>query len=58
MCVFLASHLKVHSTIEKGLAMSKVFMRIYFALGGAYFALSGVFFLQLHGIADENSMSL
>jgi hypothetical protein len=68
MCVLPASHLKVHATIEKGLAdrksaktpcssMSKVFLRIYFALSGAYFALGGVCFLQLHVLADENSIA-
>jgi hypothetical protein len=30
--------------------MSKLFLRIYFALGG-------VFFLQLQGLADENSIA-
>jgi hypothetical protein len=34
---------------------SKVFFRIYFALGGIYFALCGI--LQLHGLADEQSMA-
>jgi hypothetical protein len=37
--------------------MSKVFFRISFALGGAYFALGGVCFLQLHGLADEKSIA-
>jgi hypothetical protein len=37
------------------LPMSKVFLRIYFALGSAYFALGGVCFLQWHVLADENS---
>jgi hypothetical protein len=37
--------------------MSKVFLRNSFALGGAYFALGGVFFLQLHGLADEQYMA-
>jgi hypothetical protein len=54
MYVLPASHLKVHAT--RDLPMSKVFLRIYFALGGAYFPLGGVFFLQLQGLADENSM--
>jgi hypothetical protein len=36
--------------------MSKVFSMITFALGGAYFALGGVCFLQLHALADENSI--
>jgi hypothetical protein len=49
MCVLPGSHLKVHATIEKGIAD-----RISFALGGAYFAFGGVFFLQLHGLSDEN----
>jgi hypothetical protein len=35
--------------------MSKV--GISFALGSTYFALRGVFFLQLNGLADENSMA-
>jgi hypothetical protein len=55
MCVFPASHFKVHATNEK--PMSKVFLQISFALDGAYFALGGVFFLQLHAVADENSMA-
>jgi hypothetical protein len=42
MCVLPASHLKVHATIEKGLADEQG----VFALGGAYFALGGVCFLQ------------
>jgi hypothetical protein len=42
--------------LRRDLAMSKVFLRVSFALGGAYFALGGVFFLPLHGLADENSM--
>jgi hypothetical protein len=36
--------------------MSKVFMRISFALGNAYFALGGILFLQLHGLSDEHSV--
>jgi hypothetical protein len=44
MCVFPASHLKVHATIEKRLADEQTVLRISFALGG-------VFFLQLHGLA-------
>jgi hypothetical protein len=35
----------------------KVFLRIYFALGGVYFALGGILFLQLHGCADEQSVA-
>jgi hypothetical protein len=35
---------------------SKVFLRIYFALGGVCFALGGILFLQLHGLADEQTM--
>jgi hypothetical protein len=35
--------------------MSKVFLRISFALGGAYFPLGAVCFLQLLVLADENS---
>jgi hypothetical protein len=57
MYVLPASHLKVHAIIEKDLPMSKICLRIYFALGGAYFALGSVFFLQLHGLVDENSMA-
>jgi hypothetical protein len=37
--------------------MSKVLLQISFALGGAYFALGGVCFLQLHGLAGEKSVS-
>jgi hypothetical protein len=50
--------------------MSKVFLQISFALGGAYFALGGAYFayfayfalggvcfLQLHVLADENSLA-
>jgi hypothetical protein len=38
--------------------MSKVFFsRISFPLGGAYFALAAVCFLQLHALADENSLA-
>jgi hypothetical protein len=36
---------------------SKVFLRIYFALGGVYFALGGILFLQLHALADEQSVA-
>jgi hypothetical protein len=36
--------------------MSKVLIRISIALGGAYFALGGILFLQLHGLADEHSV--
>jgi hypothetical protein len=42
MCVLPASHFKVHATLRRDLPMSKVFLRISFALGGAYFALGGV----------------
>jgi hypothetical protein len=48
MYLLPASHLKVNDTIEKGLAEEQNVLRISFALGGAYFALVGVFFLQLH----------
>jgi hypothetical protein len=34
-----------------------MFLRIYFALGSVYFALCGILFLQLHGLADEQSMA-
>jgi hypothetical protein len=37
--------------------MSEVFLLISFAHGGAYFALIVVCFLQLHALADENSIS-
>jgi hypothetical protein len=37
--------------------MSKVFLRISFALASAYFALGGVCFLQLHALADEKSVA-
>jgi hypothetical protein len=37
--------------------MSKVFLRISFGLGGAYFALGGVCFLQLNALVDENSLA-
>jgi hypothetical protein len=56
MCVLPASHLKVHATIEKGLADEQGVLRISFALSGAYFAIGGVCFLQLHVLADENSI--
>jgi hypothetical protein len=36
--------------------MSNAFMQISFALGGACFALGGILFLQLHGLADEHSV--
>jgi hypothetical protein len=42
--------------LKRDLPMSKVFLWIYFALSGAYFALGGVFFLQLHALANENSI--
>jgi hypothetical protein len=45
MCALPASHFKVHATLRRDLPMSKVFLRISFALGGAYFALGGVCFL-------------
>jgi hypothetical protein len=34
-----------------------MFLRIYFALGGVYFALCSILLLQLHGLADEQSMA-
>jgi hypothetical protein len=37
MCVFPASHLKGHATIEKGLADEQSILRISFALGGILF---------------------
>jgi hypothetical protein len=37
--------LKVHATIEKGLADEQSVWRVSFALCGTYFALGGVFFL-------------
>jgi hypothetical protein len=42
--------------LSRDLPMSKVFLRISFALGGAYFALGGILFLQLHGLANEHSV--
>jgi hypothetical protein len=36
---------------------SKAFLRIYFALGGVSLSLSGILFLQLHELADEQSMA-
>jgi hypothetical protein len=36
---------------------SKVFLWIYFAQGGVYFTLRSIIFLQLHGLADEQSMA-
>jgi hypothetical protein len=56
MYVLPASHLKVHATIEKGLADEQTVFAGFFALGGPYFALCGVFFLQLHALADENCL--
>jgi hypothetical protein len=41
MCVLPASHLKVHATIEKGLADEQGVLWVSFALGGAYFPLGG-----------------
>jgi hypothetical protein len=41
-----AAHLQVHDAIEQGLEQS--FFADSFALGGAYFALGGICFLQLH----------
>jgi hypothetical protein len=37
--------------------MSKVFLRISFALCGAYFAIGGVCFLPLHALAGDNSIA-
>jgi hypothetical protein len=45
MCVLLASHLKVHASKRRDMPMSKVLLQISFALGGACFALGGVWFL-------------
>jgi hypothetical protein len=56
MYVFPASHFEVHAAIEPGRAREQNICHVYFALGDAYFALGGVFFLQLHALADENSM--
>jgi hypothetical protein len=41
--------------LGRDLPGSKVFLWIYFALGGVCFALGGILFLQLHGLADELS---
>jgi hypothetical protein len=57
MCVLPVSHFKVHATLRRDLPMSKVFLRISFALGAAYFALGGVCFLQLYALADEKSIA-
>jgi hypothetical protein len=51
MYALAASHLKVHATLSRDLPMSKMFLRISFALGG-------ILFLQLHGLADEQSLAL
>jgi hypothetical protein len=57
MCVLPASHFKVQAALRRDLPMSKVFLQISFALGGACFALGGVYFLQLHALADEKSVA-
>jgi hypothetical protein len=63
MYVFLASHFKVHVAMAAGHAGEQkhlpmlLFAASGFALGGAYFALSGVCFLQLHAFADEKSVA-
>jgi hypothetical protein len=36
---------------------SKSIYRCFIALGGLYFALGGILFLQLHALADEHSMT-
>jgi hypothetical protein len=58
MYVLPASHLKVHAAIEKGLADEQsVFVDFFRPWRRRYFALGGVYFLQLHGLTDENSMA-
>jgi hypothetical protein len=57
MCVLPASHFKVHTTLRRDLPMSKVLWQISFALGGTWFALGGVCFLQLHALADDKSVA-
>jgi hypothetical protein len=48
--------LKVHAAIEPGLAGEQVFLRGFFALGTSILLLAVSYFLQLHGLADEQSM--
>jgi hypothetical protein len=43
--------------LSRDLPGSKMFLQIYFALSGTYLALCGSLFLQLHGLADEQSMA-
>jgi hypothetical protein len=50
MCVFPASHLKVHAAIEKGLADEQSDFADLFCSWRCLF-------LQLHGLADENSVA-
>jgi hypothetical protein len=54
MFVFPASHLKVHTTMEKGLADEQSVFFGFLLLLAAPILL---FFLQLHGLADEKSMA-
>jgi hypothetical protein len=49
--------LKVHATIEKGLADEQNVFADFFCSWQRLLALGSVFFLQLHGLADENSMA-
>jgi uncharacterized membrane-anchored protein YitT (DUF2179 family) len=59
MCVYFQRLISKYTPqMRRDLPMSKVFLRISFALGGAYFALGGVCFLQLHALADENSTGI
>jgi hypothetical protein len=39
--------------LSRAVPGSKSICRFFIALGGLYFALGGILFLQLHGIADE-----
>jgi hypothetical protein len=55
MCVLPASHLKVHATLRRDLPMSKVFRGFLLLLAAPI--LLFVCFLQLHALADENSIA-
>jgi hypothetical protein len=43
--------------LSRDLPGNKVFLHIYFALGDVYFTLGGILFLQLDGLADDQSMA-
>jgi hypothetical protein len=49
MCVFPDSHLKVHATIEKGLADEQKVFADVFCSWRRLFSLSGVFFSPVAG---------